>query len=108
MPIIQTGGVAVWSVCETSNGVPGNRFVTNAADVDIGLMCQIHEVVDDQPVVASEFVERAAFADPVGAIVPVKIRHLGGIGQRRIAGPDPHQLMALNRLDTHARRRPTV
>src|SRR5215212_5281162 len=72
-----------------------NRFVADAAGMDIGLVGQIHEVVDDEAVVAFEAVEGAALPDPVSSIVPMEIRYFGRIRERRVAGPYPHEAMSL-------------
>ena len=84
-------------------GRVGDGLVADAAGMDIGLVRQVHQVVDDEAVVAFEAVEGAALADPFGAVVPVEIRNLGRIGQSRVAGPDPDQAMALDdRIGAHA------
>ena len=71
--------------------VAGDGVVADAAGMDIGLVGQVHEIVDDQPVITLQAVEGAAFADPGLIAVPVEIRDLVGIGQGRIAHPDPDQ-----------------
>ena len=76
-------------------GRVGDRLVADAAGMDVGLVRQVHQVVDDEAVVAFQAVEGAALADPFGAVVPVEIRDLGRIGQSGIAGPDPDEPMPL-------------
>ena len=68
----------------------------DAAGMDVSLVRQIHQIVDDEAVVAFEGIERAAFADPLGAVVPMEIGHFGGVGEGRVARPHPHHAMALD------------
>jgi hypothetical protein len=65
----------------------GDRFIADASRMDVGFVGQVHEIVDDKTVVASEAVERAAIADPIRTIVPMKVRNLRRIRQRRISRP---------------------
>ena len=80
--------------------------VADAVGMHVGLVRQIHQIVDHQAIVAFEAIERAALAFPFGAVVPVKVRQDGGIGSRGIAGPDPDQPMPLDHgIGAHAGRR---
>ena len=74
----------------------GNGFVADGTGMDVGLVREVHQVVDDEAVVAFEVVERAALADPIGSIVPVEVRHAGRVGKGGIAGPDPDQAVLLD------------
>ena len=87
MSSIQRVTVAVRSVCVTSKGVSGDRLVPDAARVHIGLVGQVHQVVDDETVIAFQAVEGAALADPFGAVVPMEVRDRGRI---RKAGSPGH------------------
>jgi hypothetical protein len=84
----------------------GDRFVTDAARVHVGLVRQVHEVVDHEAVVALETVKRAACTHPLGAVVPMEIRKLRWIGECRIAWPQPDQTVSFDhRISMHAGRR---
>src|SRR3712207_2603171 len=84
-------------------GCAGDRLVADAARVDVGLVRQVHQVVDHEAVVACQSVEGAAFAIPVGAVVPMEVGNLVWICKRGITGPDPYEAMALDyRIGTHA------
>src|SRR5271166_858903 len=70
--------------------------IADAAGMDIGLVGEIHEIVDDEAPVALEAGERAAFASPFGSVVPMEIGHFSGVRERRVARPDPYQPMPLD------------
>ena len=72
-----------------------------AAGVNIGLMGQVHEVVDHQPVVAIYVIEAAAIG-PIGAFGPRQMVKGFGLGEGRVARPHPDEAVALDdgeRLD---------
>src|SRR3984893_5412665 len=77
-------------------GRTGDRFVANAARMDVGFMRQVHEVVDYEAVVAAQAVERDPLSHPLRSFLPMEIGQLGGIGKRRIARPQPNQTMPLD------------
>ena len=80
--------------------------MADAVGVHIGLVRQVHQIVDDKAIVAFEAIERAALAFPFVAVVPVEVRQRGGVRQSGIAGPDPDEAMALgDRIGAHAGRR---
>ena len=58
--------------------------LADGAGVHIGLVRQVHEVVDHQPVVGLD-VEHAAAIGPFGVVVPGQLRDERGIGQRLVA-----------------------
>ncbi|MEJ2655314.1 MAG: hypothetical protein P8Z69_08445 [Acidihalobacter sp.] len=77
-------------------GDAGDGFVPDAAGVHVGLVSEVHEVVDHELVIALEAVERAAFAGPGRIVVPVEVGNKVGVGQRRVARPDPYQAVAFD------------
>ena len=82
-----------------------DRVVADAAGMDVSLVGEVHQVVDHQPVVALERVESPALALPLLPVVPMEIGHGGGIGEGRIARPDPDQPMPLDdRIAPHRGR----
>ena len=74
----------------------GNRFISDAANMDVGLVRQVHQVVDHQTIVAFKTVKGTAFADPVGAVIPMEIRQLGRIREFGISRPHPDKTMPLD------------
>ena len=80
-------------------------LVADARCVDKGFVRQIHQVVDEQPVIA--FGEHGlAIAFPFGIVVPMHVGYQRRVGQRRIARPDPDKAIAFdNRIGPHARGR---
>ena len=54
MSIIQRVMVTVSSPCVTSNGASSDGVVADAAGMHVGLVRQVHQIVDHQPVVAFE------------------------------------------------------
>ena len=67
-----------------------DRIMTDAVGVHISLVRQVHQIVDDQAVVALERVKGATFANPIGTVIPMKIGDLRRICERGITRPDPH------------------
>ena len=79
--------------------------MADAVGMDVGLVGQVHQIVDDEPPVAFEAHERAALALPFEPVVPVEIGHQRLIGERRIARPHPDETMPLDdRIGAHASR----
>ncbi len=77
--------------------------MADAVGMHVGFVREIHEVVHHETPVAFQAVERAAFALPFDAVVPMKIRHGGGISQGGIAWPDPHEPVFFHdRIGPHA------
>jgi hypothetical protein len=62
--------------------------LADAGRVDVGLVRQVHQVVDHQPVVALDVIEAAAVR-PVGAVGPGQRMHQRRIGGALLARPDP-------------------
>ena len=84
-----------------------DRVVPDAAGVHVGFVGKVHKVVDHQPVVAFQAVEKVP-PSPFHfvPIIPVKIGQSGRIGQRRIARPNPNQPVTLrDGIGSHAGRR---
>ena len=73
----------------------GDGAIADARAVDEGLVGQVHEVVDHQPVVAFHG-DQLAVAGPGGIVVPVHVGDLRRVGERRVAGPHPDQAVALD------------
>ena len=69
--------------------------LTNAAGVHIGLVGQVHQVVDHQPVIGFDVVE-ASRIGPAGVVKEVKHGHQAGVGQGGVARPHPHEPIALD------------
>src|SRR5215218_5893183 len=87
-------------------GRTGDRLVADAAGMDIGLMRQVHEIVDHETVVAFQAVEGATLTHPIGAVVPMEVRDLGRVRQSGISGPEPNETMPLgDRIRADASRR---
>ena len=82
-----------------------HRFVADRGAVHKGLVREIHQIVDDEAVVALHM-DGLAVAGPGRIVVPVHVRHQRRIGQRGIAHPEPDEAMALDhRIGAHAGRR---
>ena len=82
----------------------GHGLLANAGAVDKGLMRQVHQVVDDQPVVALHR-DQLAVAGPGRVVVPVHVGHQGRVGLGRVTGPDPDKAVFLHhRVAAHAGR----
>jgi hypothetical protein len=82
----------------------GHFAVADRRAVHEGLVRQVHEVVDHEPVVAVD-ADHLAVAGPGGVVVPVHVGHERGVGLGRIAGPDPDEAVLLDhRKVAHARR----
>ncbi len=60
----------------------------------VGLVGEVHQVVDHEPVVAADMVQPAAVG-PFRLFRPFKVVDLIGIGEFLIAGPDPDEAVAL-------------
>ena len=63
--------------------------------VPIGLVGEVHEVVDHQAIVTSHMVKAAAIG-PVGAVGPVQSGQERGVGPLGLARPDPDEAVALD------------
>src|SRR5439155_13937789 len=79
-------------------------FLTDARRMDILLVAQIHEVVDHQPIVASDVKEPAAIR-PLAVFGPSEVVQSGGIRARRIPRPYPHKPVALDDRKSANRRK---
>ena len=75
-----------------------HSIISDTAGMDEGLVRQIHEIVDDQAII-TRGVDHFAIACPRRIMIPVQIGHKGGIGESRIAGPDPDKAMPLDRRE---------
>ena len=73
----------------------GHGAVADRGTVHIGLVRQIHQVVDHQPVVALG-VDVLAVRRPGRVVVPVQVRDQSRVGQRRVAHPQPDESMPLD------------
>jgi hypothetical protein len=83
----------------------GHRFIADGGAVHKSLVREVHEIVDDETVVAFDM-NGLAVAGPAGIVVPVHVRYQRGIGQRRIAHPEPDETMPLDHwIRAHAGRR---
>ena len=105
MPLIQRGhgdgGVAVSDIERRLR----DGFIADAAAMDEGLVRQVHQIVDHQPVVAFDM-NGLAVAGPGRIVVPVHVRNQRGIGHRGIAHPQPDKPMPLDDgIGAHAGRR---
>ena len=76
-------------------GVLDQRHVADGGLMHKGQMGEVEQVVDDQLPVSLDVQVRRLGA-PVRIVEPMKIGDLGGIGQRRIAHPDPEPVIALD------------
>ncbi len=82
----------------------GDRAIADARAVDEGLVGEIHQIVDDEPIIAFDG-DELAVARPGRIVVPVQVGNLGGIGERRIARPYPDEAMTLDDgIGAHAGR----
>ena len=80
----------------------GDRIVADAGAVHKRLVRQVHQIVDDEAVVAFD-VNGLAVAGPGRIVIPVHVRHQRGIGKRGIAHPEPDEAMPLDhRIGAHA------
>src|SRR5690606_33499159 len=78
-------------------------LLADAGGVDVGLVGEVHEVVDHQPVVGLHVVQAAAVG-PVRAFRPLEVGQGVGRGERGVAGPDPDEAVALeHRVTADAR-----
>ena len=64
----------------------GDGVIADAAAMHEGLVRQVHQIVDDQPVIAFD-VDGLAVACPGRIVVPVHVGHQRGVGHCRIAHP---------------------
>ena len=82
-----------------------HRFIADGGAVHKGLVRQIHQIVDDEAVVALHM-DGLAVAGPGRIVIPVHVRHQRRIGERGIAHPEPDEAMALDHgIGAHAGRR---
>ena len=82
----------------------GHGALANAAAMHKGLMCQVHQVVDHQAVIAVDG-DQLAVTGPGRVVVPVEVGHQRRVGLGRVAGPDPDEPVLLNhRVAAHAGR----
>ena len=72
-----------------------NLRLTDAAGVHIGLVGQVHQVVDHQPVIGLDVVETAGIG-PLRVVKKVKHRHQTRVGQCGVTRPHPHKAIALD------------
>ena len=70
-------------------------LLPDAAGMHVGLMGQIHEVVDHQPVIAVDMVE-AATVRPIRTLGPFEMVKLRWIRARGVARPDPDEAVTLH------------
>ena len=88
---------------------PGRRrrlldlALADARRVDVGLVRQVHQVVDHQAEVAVDVVEPAA-VDPLGVLGPRQVVQPRGVGERLLARPDPDEAVAFDRRIAPDRR----
>jgi len=61
-------------------------FIADAATMDERLMREVHQIIDDQPVIAFDM-NGLAVSGPGWIVVPVHVRNQRGISHRRIAHP---------------------
>ena len=73
----------------------GDVLVTDARCVDERLVGQVHQVIDEQSVVAFG-VHGLPIAFPFRIVVPMHVRHQRWIGQRGVARPYPDETMAFD------------
>ena len=76
-------------------GMLGQRQIADGGVVDEGQMREVEEVVDHELPVRLDM-QIGAFGAPVRIVEPVEVGDLVGIGQRRIAHPDPEPMVALD------------
>ena len=82
----------------------GDVVIADAGAVHEGLVGQVHQIVDHQPVVALHM-NGLAVAGPGRIVVPVHVGHQRRVGQRRIAHPQPDEAMPLDHgIGAHAGR----
>ena len=75
----------------------GAGIAADGAGMQIPEMRQVHQIVDHQHVIAFDRVD-GVLVGPMRRIVVIgEIDDLGGVGQRRVTHPDPHQLVLLDR-----------
>ena len=70
-------------------------LLADAGGVHIGLVRQVHQVVDHQAVVAGNVVQPAAVG-PLGVVGPGQVVDGGGVGLVGVAGPHPDEAVALH------------
>ena len=59
-------------------------------------MGEVHQIVDHQPVAGLDMGVAAPGGELVGRVEPAVIRDQRGVGQRRVAGPDPDDAVPLH------------
>ena len=69
--------------------------LADARRMHVGLVRQVHQVVDHQAVVAVDVIEPAA-VNPFGALGPGQWVQLRRVGERFLARPDPDEAVALD------------
>jgi hypothetical protein len=80
-------------------------FIADAAAMNEGLMREVHQIIDNHPVIAFD-VDGLAVAGPGRIVIPVHVRNQRRIGQRRIAHPQPDESVTLDhRIGAHTGRR---
>ncbi len=79
-------------------------FLADAARVHVGLVSQVHQIVDHEAIVAVDVVKPAAIG-PFRTFGPVQMMDLCRIGQRRVAGPDPDEAVTLRDWKSPDRRK---
>ena len=90
---------------DAHRGVLDQRHVADGGLVHESEMREIEQVVADELPVALR-VQIVGLGAPVRIVEPMVVGDLGGIGQRRIAHPDPQPLVALDhRIGLHPRAR---
>ena len=85
-------------------GVLDQRHVADRGLVHEGEMREVEQVVDDQLPVGLD-VQVGRLGAPVRIVEPMEVGDLVGVGERRIAHPDPDPVIALDhRIGAHPRR----
>ncbi|EWS62703.1 hypothetical protein Y695_04066 [Hydrogenophaga sp. T4] len=81
-------------------------LLPDAGRVHVGLVRQVHQVVDHEPVVAGDVVQAAAVGKG-GVVLPLELRHQRGVGERGVARPDPDETVCfVHREALNGRKRP--
>src|SRR5690606_18188060 len=68
--------------------------LTDAVGMDIRFVRKVHEVVDHEPIIAIDVIQAAAIR-PLVAYCPVQVGNKAGVGQSRVARPDPDKAIPL-------------
>ena len=83
----------------------GNSRLADAGALHEGLVGQVHQLVEQQAIVAVH-ADHLAVNGPGRGVVPVHVGHQRRVGQRGFVGPDPDETAPLNdRKTAHAGRR---